>query len=357
MNLIKETVYQTSIGLAEEKGPFLAFDADKHIAQPFIQSLDNLIKSDIKVKGIRNAAIMTVPPVGSGSILVGSSSGIEPIFAFSYKRRSKSLSKSEFEYTHPLMSEFLNRKPRLISYAPKDIDLPAYFVEAHNISPEFRVKMQAVVQRHIDQSISSTVNLPENISMEKVEKIYFQAWEAGCKGITIYREGSREGILETDKIKKEPKMDAEGEFDRPKVMEGKTIKLKTVQGNLYLTVNSNGKPKEVFVNLGKQGSGDKADAEAIGRLISLYLQSGGTVENVIKALKGIKSGHVSWDEGVQIFSVPDAIAKALGMITIKEIPLEKTKIGGQTCPECNEETLIEEGGCRTCQSCGFSQCS
>ena len=185
----KIAVYNTSAHLAVEKGEFPAFDVKKHLAQPFIQRLPARVQSLIAEKGLRNAAILTIPPVGSGSVLAGTSSGVEPVFAFNYKRRSISLSKGEFQVDHPLIAEYFKM------FSGK---LPDYFVSAHQIKPEFRVKMQGTIQKHIDTAISSTVNLPTDISVAKVAEIYLNAWKMGCKGITVYREGSRDGILETN---------------------------------------------------------------------------------------------------------------------------------------------------------------
>ncbi len=358
---IKNVIYDYSTVLAEEKGSFPAFDAEKHLAQPFISRLDPQVKEKIMTKGIRNAAITTIPPVGSGSILAGCSSGVEPVFALVYTRRSKSLSEGEFKVFHPLVKEHMD-----VSGIASEQKLPSYFVTAHQIKPEMRVKMQAAIQKHIDTAISSTVNLPQEITPEEVERIFMLAWKLGCKGITIYREGSREGILETaSPAKKQDALTTEQkEFERPKAMEGRTLKLKLPQGGIYVTANmANGETKEVFVTLGKSGGDEKADAEALGRLISLYLQHGGDIRNVISTLKGIKGKYVSWDEGTQLQSIPDAVAKALEQLTTNHIVKETGSAAsspavslGATCPECHEGTLIFENGCYKCASCGYSKC-
>jgi ribonucleoside-diphosphate reductase alpha chain len=363
---VKNVFYDYSTELAKEKGAFPAFDADKHLAQPFISRLDGKVKEKIKSQGIRNAAVTTIPPVGSGSILAGTSSGVEPVFALLYTRRSKSLSEGEFKVFHPLVKEYM-----AATGAGDEKELPNYFVTAHQIRPEMRVKMQATIQKHIDTAISSTVNLPEDITPEEVERIYMLAWKMGCKGITVYREGSREGILETEKVAKAveaPRVPAS--FERPKVMEGRTLKLKLPQGSIYLTANLvEGEIKEVFVTLGKSGADENADAAALGRLISLYLQHGGEIKNVIGTLKGIKGKYVSWDEGTQLQSIPDAIAKALELLTLNHVvkesgfPMQESGASspgsgrqGATCPDCRESTLIFEGGCYKCTSCGYSKC-
>jgi ribonucleoside-diphosphate reductase alpha chain len=361
---IKNVIYDYSTDLAKEKGPAPAFEAEKHLAQPFIMRLDTQVKDKIRAQGIRNSALTTVPPVGSGSIFVGSSSGVEPVFALYYTRRSKSLSEGEFKVWHPLVKEYMR-----VFRITDENSLPPYFVTAHQIKPEMRVKMQAAIQKHIDTAISSTVNLPEDISTEEVEKIYFLAWKLGCKGITVYREGSREGILETGDVEKrkeaaaakaEQRQEAPTVFERPKVLTGRTLKLKLPQGGLYVTANSDeaGALKEVFVTLGKLGGDEKADAEAIGRLISLYLQHGGDIQSVVKMLKGIRGKYVSWEEGVQLLSIPDAVAKALEVLTAGKVNKESSipLMRGGTCPDCSENAIIFESGCYKCTNCGYSKC-
>jgi ribonucleoside-diphosphate reductase alpha chain len=357
---IKNVIYDYSTELAKEKGSFPAFDADRHLAQPFISRLDEKVREKIKTQGIRNAAVTTIPPVGSGSILAGTSSGVEPVFALFYTRRSKSLSEGEFKVFHPLVREYI-----AATGAKDERQLPNYFVTAHQIKPEMRVKMQATIQKHIDTAISSTINLPEDITPEEVEKIYMLAWRMKCKGITVYREGSREGILETEKVvKKAEGPKAVTSFERPKVMEGRTLKLRLPQGSIYLTANLvEGEIKEVFVTLGKSGADENADAAALGRLISLYLQHGGDIKNVISTLKGIKGKYVSWDEGTQLQSIPDAIAKALELLILNHVVKESGFVSesesdpkGGTCPDCHENTLVFENGCYHCGSCGYSKC-
>ncbi len=358
---LKTAIYEYSSDLGKEKGSFPAFEPDKHLAQPFISRLDQKVKDKIQAQGIRNAAVTTIPPVGSGSILAGCSSGVEPVFAFSYTRRSKSLSEGEFKVFHPLAKEYA-----ALTGTSAEEQLPNYFVTSHQIKPEMRVRMQATIQKHIDTAISSTVNLPQEITQEEVERIYQLAWRMGCKGITVYREGSREGILETAKVVKKAEQ-PKAPFERPRMMEGRTLKLKLPQGGLYLTANLvGGELKEVFVTLGKSGGDEKADAEALGRLISLYLQHGGDLKSAISTLKGIKGKYVSWDEGTQLLSIPDAIAKGLELLNLTDVakgsqvaarpqPASGSPQGG-TCPDCHESALIFENGCYKCTNCGYSKC-
>ncbi|MEM1996280.1 MAG: TSCPD domain-containing protein, partial [Thermoplasmatales archaeon] len=362
---IMNTIYDESANIAAEKGTFPAFDLESHLKSPFIQRLDQDVLDKIKKVGLRNVALITVPPVGSGSALAGTSSGIEPVFAFSYTRRSESLSKQVFKVYHPLVREYMEL------YGIKDEkDLPEYFIEAHKIDPMFRVKLQATIQRYVDHSISSTVNLPSTATSEEVGNIYMAAWKAGCKGITVYREGSREGILLTDEAvrKKEKK-----EFERSMILSGRTIVFPLLEtGKLYTTINfdSDGNPVEVFVNVGKSGSEEKAYSEAIGRLISLYLQQGGDISRVIKALSGIKGRTTTFLNGTKITSVPDGVAKAIELALKGEHPQstltgeflvsmetnKKKETSFLMCPECGNETLVFENGCFTCKTCGYSKC-
>ncbi len=368
---IMKIIYDESTNIAVEKGTFPAFDLEKHLKSPFIQRLGPELLEKIKSNGIRNVALITVPPVGSGSALAGTSSGIEPVFAFSYTRRSESLSKQSFKVYHPLVREYMEL------YGIKDDkDLPEYFVEAHKVDPMFRIKLQATIQKYVDHSISSTVNLASSVTTDEVGKIYFEAWKAGCKGVTVYREGSREGILLTKEAtkKKEHK-----EFERSTILTGRTIVFPLVEtGKLYTTINfdENANPVEIFVNVGKSGSEERAYSEAIGRLLSLYLQEGGDVSKVVRALTGIKGKSTSFVGGTKITSVPDGVAKAIDIAMKGEPPQatltgptdflvtaikteekkEKKEKSFATCPKCSNDTLAMENGCLSCKTCGYSKC-
>lgn len=350
---IKWTVYDESAEIAREKGSFPRFDPDLHFQNPFYEDFPPELLEKMK-GGLRNSALLTVPPVGSGSVLAGVSSGIEPIFALWYTRRSESLSQETFRVYHPLVKTFKEHTGR------SDEDLPDYFVTAHEIDPFFRVKMQATIQKHIDHSISSTVNLPQETSKETIADIYQEAWRLGCKGITVYREGSREGILITDQqaqtqeSKTTPTM-----APRPRdvVLEGRTYKVRTDMGNVYITVNRNGGgPLEVFIHLGKSGSTLMAFSEAIGRLVSLALRSGIQPEHVIRQLEGIKSGPaIRQPDGSFVFSVPDAIAKVLKKFLEEPNEVPFSLAVGDLCPECGT-VMVQSSGCATCMRCGYSRC-
>jgi ribonucleoside-diphosphate reductase alpha chain len=388
---IKCWAYDESVNLAIERGPFPLFDPEKHLQMGFIRErLPRELQEKIRRHGIRNVCVLTVPPVGSGAAMAGVTSGIEPIFALSYIRRSESLSKGEFKVFHPCVRRYMEKFG-----IDDERDLPDFFVTAHQIIPEMRVRMQAIIQSHIDQSISSTINLPHDITTQEVERIYFLAWKLGCKGITVYREGSREGVLITEEFAQQKR----GRLmpkPRPMVLVGKTYKLRTEMGNVYVTVNADEEgPQEVFVRLGKSGSSAMAFTEAIGRLISLALRAGVSPDAIIDQLSGIKSSSATRQEnGTIIFSVPDAVAKALEMFLKGENPPKSSALtevllqaltennetelavppissireelpqilqangarySGDLCPNCGEP-LIHSGGCELCLFCGYSRC-
>ena len=389
---IKNTVYEASTDLASEKGSFPMFDLDTHLSRPFLDTIDKRIVEKIKKQGLRNACILTVPPVGSGSLLAGTTSGVEPAFALSYFRRSKSLSKEEFKVYHPLVTEYREKFG-----LENDSELPDTFVTSHEIKPEMRVRMQAAIQKHIDSCISSTVNLPTDITLEEVEKIYFLAWKLGCKGITVYREGSREGILVTEEEAKSQQQDKDEKklptqtqnegmnkthhpnpisslrssstekikpIKRPQCLQGFTEVIKTGYGNLYVTVNTfETRPVEVFVQIGKSGYSTMADAEATGRLVSLALRSGIAVEDVVEQLEGIGGSSPVFSDGKLVMSIPDAIATVLkrhfvsvGDASVRKPAKRPMDLNLERCPDCGDRALAFEQGCMTCRSCGYSKC-
>tara|TARA_B100001287_G_scaffold269649_1_gene267352 strand:- start:1434 stop:2669 length:1236 start_codon:yes stop_codon:yes gene_type:complete len=393
MTIFRDTAYETSINLAKEKGQFPNFNWKGYNKSKFVKSLPKSIKEKIKNNGIRNCTLTTVAPTGSGAIVARVTSGVEPIFATSYKRMVKKNDGGygkEFEqYTvyHPIIKELFGT----------DENLPEYVTTAHNIDPFFRVKMQGTVQKYIDSSISSTVNLQEDIPVETVADIYMKAYENGLKGITVYREGSREGILitndekekdkktstdvsalATEKIKGQPRL-------RPTQTLGLTRRIKTGEGTLYITINEDEQGLcEVFTTIGKAGGNAAAQSEAISRLISLALRSGVNPQSIVRQLKGISGPNPTWEDGRLILSTPDAIGKALDdylheksqrtkegkaqlLITMdtekdqKKSPESEEDMKLNTdkllmCPSCDSRSVVNEGGCLTCQSCGWSKC-
>ncbi|MFN2432897.1 MAG: adenosylcobalamin-dependent ribonucleoside-diphosphate reductase [Gemmatimonadota bacterium] len=332
MRTLCYTAYAASVELAKEKGPFPLFRWAGEDGSPsggiagskFIQGLPEALQAAIREHGLRNSTVITVPPVGTGSIVAQSSSGIEPIFCTSYKRRVKNPDGetfTEYKVFHPLVKELFG----------DDEELPEHVVTAHQIDPYFRVRMQGVIQKYVDSSISSTVNLAEDVSVETVADIYITAYESGLKGITVYREGSREGILQTEKksppaIEKaaaEAVVSAERQAEgtpgtgllpryRPAVTSGMTERIRTGEGNLYVTINEDEKGLcEVFTSIGKAGGNAAAQSEAISRLISLCLRAGVDAQEIVKQLKGICGPNPVWDSGTLVLSAPDAIGKAL----------------------------------------------
>jgi len=398
MQILSTTAYNTSIELAKEKGSFPNYQWKGYKQSKYIQNLPQEIQDEIKVHGIRNATILTVAPTGSGAIVAQVSSGVEPIFNISYKRRVKKNDGFGEDF-----DEFKVVHPTVLQKYGSDENLPESVVVAHDIDPYFRVKMQGTIQRYIDASISSTVNLPEEAKKETVANIYMAAYKAGLKGITVYREGSREGILISEKPEAKPvvaeavpMVDPETVLDgpqlrprlRPKDTFGVTRRIRTGEGTLYITINhdENGLC-EIFTTIGKAGGNAAAQAEAISRLISLSLRSGMDVSEIIKQLKGISGPNPVWENGQLILSTPDAIGKALEQhmkemdekdnnntqareLLKAEEPQAKSSGAGfnmveptnsansstmSICPECGS-TISHEGGCLLCRNCGYSKC-
>ena len=381
MQVIRDESYHTSVALAKEKGTFPLYQWDGYSKSKFVQALPQNIQDEIRKHGIRNSTVLTVPPVGTGSIVAQTSSGIEPIFCTSYRRRVKNHDGdtfTEYKVYHPLIKKMFG----------DDEALPDHVVTAHQIDPYFRVKMQGVIQKYVDSSISSTVNLAEDVSAETVADIYMTAYKSGLKGITVYREGSREGILQTEEFLKKQAQGTKTEEkkitaprQRPRTTFGITERLKTGEGYLYITINEDEEGlSEVFTTIGKAGGNAAAQSEAISRLISLGLRAGIEPREIVKQLKGISGPTPVWDgEGGQILSTPDAIGKALERyienreqlrhyhsFTPKSAaapePEESAHSGKEaglrtqtTCPECGSN-VEHVSGCVVCYNCGWSKC-
>ncbi len=383
MRTICYEAYDESVELAKERGAFPAFDWEGYSKSEFIQRLPKELQEKIQKHGIRNGTVITVPPVGTGSIVAETSSGIEPIFCTSYRRRVKQADGEtfrEYKVYHPLVKKLFG----------DDENLPDYVRTAHQIDPFFRVKLQGVIQKYVDSAISSTINLANDISVETVADIYLTAYKEGLKGVTVYREGSREGILQTDdfasqkEAKTEPAKPARGYHprQRPAVTHGVTVRVRTGEGNLYLTINEDDQGLcEVFSTIGKAGGNAAAQTEAISRLISLCLRSGIDPRELVKELKGISGPTPVWENGQLILSTPDAIGKALeahldlregkapalegekkNSEPVRQVAVLEAKADNPpavrslvTCPECGS-TVSHETGCLVCRSCGWSKC-
>ena len=340
---------------------------------------------------LRNATLTTVAPTGTLSIIAGCASGIEPNFALSYVRNI--LDGQRLVEVHPLFEAAARREGFYSNSLMEAVaehgtvkgmeGIPAHvqkvFVTAHDISPEWHVRMQAAFQRHVDNAVSKTVNFAREATREDVRRAFILAYREGCKGITIYRDGSRDKqVLSTKASSGDGKVanraegsqpDAEGALvpitprARPEVTTGVTQKVATGCGNLYVTVNSDEKGFcEVFAAMGKAGGCASAQSEAISRLISLALRSGVDVESITKQLSGIRCPSTAWHGGRIILSCPDAIGRVMearlrnGTTLMQDHkgPQVVRNLGGQ-CPECS--SLLEYAdGCFVCRSCGYSKC-
>lgn len=322
--IIRDESYRASIHIAQEKGPFSAFEREKYLQGKFIQQLPQDIREGIRTYGIRNGVLLTQAPTGTTSILSGVSSGIEPIYDFAYKRKDRL---GEHIVYHPMYEKWKKENPDVADDAQ-----PEYFVTAKQLTPLEHVTMQAIAQKYTDASISKTVNAPNAHTIDEVKELYMQAYKMGCKGIAYYREGSRDvsvlNSLDEKETKKETPSTTHESQDtsttddrpvqsvprvRPEVVLGATYKIKTGYGTMFVTINhdDDGRPFEVFATIGKAGGFFAAKSEAICRLISLGLRSGIEVATIIDQIKGIRGPMPSWGKHGQILSIPDAIAQTL----------------------------------------------
>jgi len=361
MAFIQKESHEASKYLAEERGVF-----------------DNFDKSIFKGKkdqAYRNATTTTIAPTGTLSIIAECSSGIEPLFALSFVRNVmdndellevnpyfESIARERGFYSKELMDE-IARKGSIKSITEIPEDIRKVFVTAHDVSPEWHIQMQAAFQKYTDNAVSKTVNLPRDATVDDVLKVYNLAYELGCKGVTIYRDGSKEKqVLSFAENKKEAEEFLKVTKKRPETLEGFTTRMKTGYGNLYVTVTEyNSQPFEVFATIGKSGRSTTAKTEAIGRLVSLALRSGVRVENIVDQLKGIGGEHPIFQEGGLVLSIPDAIARILEKRYLAEDSNYHKKrkfqssLRGEECPDCGQTISFEEG-CMTCHFCGFTKC-
>ncbi len=363
MAFVNDEGHNASKELAKERGAFPSYPTS--------------IFAKRKQGPYRNATVTTIAPTGTLSIIAGCSSGVEPLFALCFTRNildgeklvevnpyfEKALANAG-EYSVELMESVVEKG------SIQDMEfLPAQmrkvFVTAMDIDPEWHLKMQAAFQRHTDNAVSKTVNLPNSATVEDIYNIYWMAFKEGCKGVTVYRDGCKSvQVLATGEGQK--KQDGVGETaqdvgavrKRPDVIRGFTHKVQTGLGGLYLTVNEiDGHPFEVFATIGKSGRSTTAKAEAIGRLVSLLLRSGVSVREVVSQIKGIGGEHPVFRGKGLLLSIPDAIAWVLernylngATVSDAVVPLD-----GSVCPECGDELTFQEG-CHICQACSFTKC-
>jgi len=390
MSFIQKKAREASRELALKRGSFPNFDG-------------SILKS--RWDGMRNATVTTIAPAGTISIIAGTSSGIEPIFALAFMRHVlegkellevnpyfEALAKQEGFYSEDLMRKIAQSgNIQKVREVPENIQ--KLFVTAHDITPEDHIRMQAAFQKYTDNAVSKTVNFSHEATVDDVGKVYKLAFELGCKGVTIYRDRSRtkqvlyKGMVSpsTDRPEKEEEF---GEADRkPKarqdVIHGSTRKIRTGCGNLYVTVNEDeeGRLFEIFNQIGKAGGCVASQSEAIGRLVSLAFRSGIEPEDIIRQLKGISCHTPVWYRDGKVLSCSDAVAKAIEWHLAEKrdrpqtdsemktaIPNHPQKEEGGSlqrslglifqrgaCPECGGPLMFEEG-CAKCL-CGYSDCS
>lgn len=389
MSLILAEAREESTRLARERGAFPAFAGsiyDKKGAAP-----------------LRNATLTTIAPTGTISIIAGPcSSGIEPIFAVSYYRANvldndkmvevdpafKEVLEARGLYSRKLM-EKIAEKGTIQGIDELPADIRRVFVTAHDITPEWHIKMQAAFQKYTDNAVSKTVNFHHEATVEDVRQVYLSAYELGCKGVTIYRDKSREeqvlniGSSFVESVKLQQPLSVEpgkiGPRPRPEVVMGTTTKVSTGCGNLYVTINTDeaNRPFEVFTQMGKAGGCAASQLEAIGRLVSLAFRSGVDIKVIIEQLRSIRCPSPSWEKGARIFSCADAIARVIErrLLTPKvaskvavapeELFADASEAGEQlkekiadivgVCPDCGGAVRHEEG-CVKCSACGFTKC-
>lgn len=356
---IRDAAYITSASLAVERGSFGKYSYDYN-NRPFIQSLPVEIRDKIYVSGMRNCYLLTNAPTGSTSLIAGVSSGIEPVFDFAMRRMDRT---GESFIYHELFGawreEFRSAKGRY----PTDAERPSYFVKAEEVSPEEHINMQAAAQAYVDSSISKTCNVPNNFTVDDVKRLYMYAYDKGCKGITVYRDGSRDAVLHHIKDKVNEDL-----LTRPAFLRGHTSRIATPVGKALVSLNQDetGAVREVLVTVGKAGTDVGADAEAIGRLISLVLKIPTAVpqsrilEEIVDQLDGIGGASSTGFGSNRVRSLADGIARVIDAYRNDqaeagaEVP--KRRGGTDICPDCGEATFVRSEGCQSCSSCGLSKC-
>ena len=388
MRRIQEDSYASSGRLAERRGAFPAWEG-------------SVYNEPGNVRMMRNSAPVTIAPTGTISIIAGASSGIEPLFALSYVRNVmdqtrlvegnpyfEAVARNEGFYSRELMEQLAE------SGSLEELEVPQWvkdvFRVSHDIEPSWHVRMQAAFQTYTDNSVSKTINFPHSATMEDVEEAYMLAYETGCKGITVYRDGSKsEQVLSTGATGKHSMEEDAAALvyraprERPREIRGVTERVRTGHGNMYITINfegDTGEPFELFSNLGKAGGCDSAQLEAISRLVSLSLRSGIDAQEIVNHLRGITCCP-AWDEGTLVRSAPDAVALALerhirdndrggsrtptsepegAQLRFAAEPVAASFNEFQTarrCPDCNGPVVFQEG-CVSCIDgfCGWNKC-
>ena len=387
MSFILKEAQKRSEELAKEKGVFPAYKGSIWEKQGM---------------RVRNATLTTIAPTGTISIIAGPcSSGIEPLFAIVYYRNVmdndklvevdplfEEIAKERGFYSRQLM-EKIAESGSLAHVEGVPEDIKSIFVTAHDISPEWHVKMQAAFQKYVHNAVSKTINFPHEATLEDVRKAYMLAYDLNCKGITVYRDRSREEQVLNINHKAEAPAGKESRTEpgkitprpRPEVVFGTTTKVATGCGNLYVTINidEEGRPFELFTQMGKAGGCAGSQLEAVGRMVSLAFRAGVEVKSIIEQLRNIRCPSPSWEKGQRIFSCADAIARVIerrlanaqamhaipaenqAMMAMKHSFRDDTQLEVSSqadivgmCPDCGG-ALRHEEGCIKCH-CGYSKC-
>ena len=379
---IARVAYLASIDLAKEKGAFPLFEAEPYLASGNMMHMDEDVREAVRAHGIRNALLTSIAPTGTISLYAGNvSSGIEPVFAYSYKRKVLQKDGSRTE------EEVVDYAVQLWREKFGDRELPDHFVSAQTLTPADHVRMQAAAQKWIDSSISKTINCPEDISFEAFKDVYMQAYDSGCKGCTTYRPNEVTGsvLSVSEKSEKAPEADHGADvvyisepLERPQELEGTTYKLKWPDSEhaIYITINDiviggHRRPFEVFIN--SKNMEHYAWTVALTRMISAVFRRGGDVSFVVEELKAVfdpRGG--AWMKGKYVPSILAAIGGvieqhliAIGFIEGEGMGLKSdpkadvVNLGppkGQACSSCGSYDMRMIEGCMTCASCGYSRC-
>lgn len=369
MGFIQEKSKEVSRRIAEERGKFPNWDESEY-DEP-----------------MRNATTTTIAPTGTTSMIANVSGGIEPIFAVSYIKNvldgeSMVMPDPIFEdfakemgfYSDELM-ERIAKAGSVAEIEKVPDEIKPLFKTALEITPEWHIRMQGAFQDHVDNAISKTVNFPNEADEEDIKEVYDLAYELKCKGVTVYRSGSRqEQVMEVEGEKEEEGKLERRPRERPTTVKGTTQKINTGYGGLYVTINEDEYGLfEVFSQIGRAGGFTQSFTESLARLISLCLRSGIPPEEIIDQLEGIRSPEVAFEEGEKILSIPDAMAKALKWhkkgkkrTEQAQLPTEEDEARSSVkemvskginpaCPDCGAMLTLSEG-CVTCPNCGYSQC-
>ena len=387
--IIRDEAYRTATEIAKEKGSFAKFDKEKYLKGKFIQALPSDIQKNIEERGIRNSLLLMQAPTGSTSLMVNTTSGIEPVYEFEFIRHDRL---GEHVIRHHIYEKWVKKHEKEVKEGK--LKRPEWFVSAQELTPEEHVNVQAVIQKYVDASISKTVNAPNSHTVEDVKRLYMLAYKQGLKGIAYMRDGSRTGVFERIEKKEDKKPEVIAPppqyqvKPRPMVVHGSTYRMNTPVGNAFITINTNGgtipEPLEVFISISKPGSDIAAMAEGLARVISLALRFASgisamdRVKEIVNQLEGIGGARVMGFGKDRIKSLPDAVAKVLkmhyNMGKIAEEKKDEPKLMTETtqasliqpyqpkglfdiCPACGEASLAHEEGCKKCYGCGYSECS